>query len=201
MPDLYRMYDRGNRLLYVGISFNAGTRATQHATDKPWWPHVATITVEHLSCPWDEALAIEKRTIHAERPIHNKIHNTGDEYVERLTLKPFLVPRELVDKPAWRRLMAALAEVAHVSRHVYGMRSLGDPESTAPVNVLELIEAQARAAHLPFACMKCGRDAVSHHVRVIYGHNNDTSYRIGAVCTDPTCTSGAGSNHLSWEET
>ncbi len=201
MPDLYRMYDRGNRLLYVGISFNAGTRPTQHATDKAWWPHVATITVEHLACSWEEALAIEKRTIHAERPIHNKTHNTSDEYVERLTVKPVQVPRELLATAAWRNLSDALADVATLARLVYGVRSLGDSEVPTPVNLLELIEAQARASHLPLACTRCGGDTVPWHVLVDYGSNNNTTYRVWSRCRDSSCGGGGRAPAMHWERT
>jgi len=74
--DLYRFYDSNDRLLYVGISFHAATRASEHRRDKAWWPQVSRMTVEHLTTR-TAALAAEQAAIIRERPIHNVIHNGG----------------------------------------------------------------------------------------------------------------------------
>jgi len=73
--DLYRFYDATERLLYVGISLSAAGRAADHRGEKGWWRDVARMEVEHLDVARDEALRIERKTILAERPLHNVVHN------------------------------------------------------------------------------------------------------------------------------
>ena len=68
--DLYRYFDAEGRLLYVGISFSAIARASQHRSGKGWWVQVANMTVEHLSTR-EEATEAERVAILTERPIHN----------------------------------------------------------------------------------------------------------------------------------
>ncbi|MGW2256099.1 GIY-YIG nuclease family protein [Kitasatospora sp. NPDC001660] len=71
---LYRLYDAGGQLLYVGITTRPRYRWTEHARDKQWWPQVVNKTIE-----WHEdrsqALAAESAAIAEERPIHNRTHN------------------------------------------------------------------------------------------------------------------------------
>lgn len=71
MPhDLYRHWDKDDRLLYVGTSINALYRAGMHRTQKCWWDDVVTITVEHFP---DKvaALRAEKRAVRTESPLYN----------------------------------------------------------------------------------------------------------------------------------
>jgi hypothetical protein len=71
---LYRFFDAGGALLYVGITVDIGNRWPRHADDKPWWYEVARTTVEHHpSRP--AALAAEKAAIEAEGPRYNVRHN------------------------------------------------------------------------------------------------------------------------------
>jgi predicted GIY-YIG superfamily endonuclease len=67
---LYRFYDRGNTLLYVGITVNLARRWEDHATEKSWWPGVARKTVQIYGTR-REALAAETIAIIAESPVHN----------------------------------------------------------------------------------------------------------------------------------
>jgi hypothetical protein len=80
--DLYRYYDAGDRLLYVGISFHAVVRAAQHRSEKPWWSDVRRMEVEHLQTR-REALQAEAVAIRTERPIHNVIGNAGRRHDTR----------------------------------------------------------------------------------------------------------------------
>lgn len=68
--DLYRFFDANDRLLYVGISFSAVARASQHRSEKDWWPDVARMEVEHLQTR-SAALAAESAAIRTEKPLHN----------------------------------------------------------------------------------------------------------------------------------
>lgn len=60
--DVYRFYDRDNRLLYVGVSVSLIHRLTAHR-EREWWPQVARIDVTHqrtrAEALWREAMLIE----------------------------------------------------------------------------------------------------------------------------------------------
>ncbi|WP_371799109.1 GIY-YIG nuclease family protein [Streptomyces sp. NBC_01707] len=67
---LYRLYDEGGALLYVGITADVDQRMVAHRYDKPWWPDVTRTEVQwHDSRP--VALAHELQAIRAESPKHN----------------------------------------------------------------------------------------------------------------------------------
>lgn len=66
---VYRLFDNGGRLLYVGISDDAVRRLREH-TKKPWWGSVASVTWQVLDSR-DEALKAELTAIRSERPVHN----------------------------------------------------------------------------------------------------------------------------------
>lgn len=68
--DLYRFYGSDGQLLYVGISLSAAHRASQHRAEKPWWPDVARMDVEHFDNRVDAARA-EMVAIKAEHPRYN----------------------------------------------------------------------------------------------------------------------------------
>jgi predicted GIY-YIG superfamily endonuclease len=72
--DLYRFFDKDDRLLYVGISLHAATRASSHKKDKPWWDDVDRMTVVHLATR-EAAEQAERTAIRTEKPLHNVIHN------------------------------------------------------------------------------------------------------------------------------
>jgi predicted GIY-YIG superfamily endonuclease len=71
---LYRLRDKSDTLLYVGISDSPTRRWVEHAADKPWWSDVSDLSME-----WFEdrptALAAEARAIRTEKPLHNVVHN------------------------------------------------------------------------------------------------------------------------------
>lgn len=70
LTTLYRLYDKADRLLYIGTSADTQTRWEQHAREKLWWSSVARATVE-----WHPdrttAMAAERAAIKAEAPLHN----------------------------------------------------------------------------------------------------------------------------------
>lgn len=68
--DLYRFYDAGGRLLYVGISKQLPVRWRNHGQFKSWWPDVARATIEHYESR-DAAAEAEIRAIVTERPAYN----------------------------------------------------------------------------------------------------------------------------------
>lgn len=72
---LYRFWN-GDQLLYVGITSDPGRRWRQHHKSKLWWGDVTAATLEHFPTR-AELEAAEVAAIHAERPLHNVMHNRG----------------------------------------------------------------------------------------------------------------------------
>lgn len=74
---LYRLFDRRDVLLYIGIANNYGRRMEQHIRSKPWWPDVATTKIERFATR-ELALDAEREAIGRERPRYNVQHATAD---------------------------------------------------------------------------------------------------------------------------
>ena len=69
---IYRLYDEAGDLLYIGTTRRwLVDRLTQHRRTQPWWPEVASVSLERQRTPWD-ALDVERAAIKAERPRYNK---------------------------------------------------------------------------------------------------------------------------------
>jgi predicted GIY-YIG superfamily endonuclease len=67
---LYRLFNQNHELIYVGISYDPEIRWYQHGRDKPWWPKVASKTVEwHANR--DLALREELQVISSDAPRYN----------------------------------------------------------------------------------------------------------------------------------
>lgn len=71
MAAVYRFFNRRGRLLYIGLAVNARNRLRQHELEKPWWPEVATITLEHHE-DWHSAAFAEIDAIRSEKPRYNR---------------------------------------------------------------------------------------------------------------------------------
>ena len=71
---LYRIWDRTDQLLYIGISKSALRRIGQHLTDKYWANDVDHVTFEKFHTR-EQAAAAEILAIKAENPLHNVVHN------------------------------------------------------------------------------------------------------------------------------
>lgn len=77
---LYRWFDSGGVLLYVGISTNAYTRAKQHAAQSAWWPEAHTMTLEVFTTR-EAVRQAEILAIKAEKPKYNVQHTDRDRRV------------------------------------------------------------------------------------------------------------------------
>lgn len=68
---LYRLFNAGGDLLYVGITKNPPYRRfNAHARLHPWWPQVTQVELE-IHQPYVTALARERAAIKAEAPRFN----------------------------------------------------------------------------------------------------------------------------------
>jgi hypothetical protein len=189
------MFDRAGRLLYVGISFNAGERATQHAETKPWWPQVDHIRIEHLECSREDALRRERWAIYEEMPLHNIQHNHARNPLSArgAIAKPYQIPESLRKMSEWHDLKkATLVFVGALTaqrdanrlyeedrRWVPGGASILDIDN---MDALGLIEAMALACRYSEPCRSCGDLVVPDYVMLQRGGTY--------VSTDDTrCTS------------
>lgn len=78
---LYRHFDEGGRLLYVGISLCAFQRTRQHGLTAPWFEDVERIEIEWFAAR-HEAEGAEWQAIKNEKPIYNKQFNKRPIVVE-----------------------------------------------------------------------------------------------------------------------
>lgn len=69
---LYRLYDAGSALLYIGRSINPKRRWKEHRKEMPWWPEVARKDVEWLREAGTDAWRAEFYAIRTENPRYNK---------------------------------------------------------------------------------------------------------------------------------
>lgn len=75
-PCVYRCFNSGKGLIYIGSAKARLKRLMSHASESPWWPEVADVTAEHYPTLF-EARVAERLAIEAERPLHNKQYNRG----------------------------------------------------------------------------------------------------------------------------
>lgn len=101
---LYRHFDDGGQLLYVGISLNAIGRLVQHRQSSHWANQIAKMTVEYYPTR-TEALAAEVKAIREERPLHNIVHSGAEKQ------QPFKLNRDFV-----KAQFAEIARAEHARR-------------------------------------------------------------------------------------
>ena len=68
---LYRHFDGGGKLLYIGISCRLRERMAGHGVTASWFNQIKTITLEHYPDRGSFLLA-EHNAIKAEKPLHNR---------------------------------------------------------------------------------------------------------------------------------
>lgn len=112
---VYRLYDRNQRLLYVGIAHDTKRRWRQHAGDKDWWGQVRWRTAIWHTTRLGAAIE-EYCAIRFENPIYNK----NRDYDHRLGSEPGGAPGHHQPRP-WR-----LNLLASAMRYPRGGTSWGD---------------------------------------------------------------------------
>ncbi len=96
---VYRMYDAGDDLLYVGSTTRWPTRIRQHARLKPWWGEVVSVRAVHFDTVAD-ALRAERAAQDAESPRYNLTRAKDPDrppcgYVKIATHVPAALARDL----------------------------------------------------------------------------------------------------------
>lgn len=78
MTYVYKLYDLGEQLLYVGIAEKLLSRMKQHEATKPWWPDVARIEfIEYTSRA--TARDVERTHIRTLLPEYNVSDRPSDD--------------------------------------------------------------------------------------------------------------------------
>jgi predicted GIY-YIG superfamily endonuclease len=71
---LYRIWGDAGLLLYIGITYDFGTRWKSHAKEQPWWGEMRRLTADAWYDTRRQAEDAEAAAIKAERPKYNKMH-------------------------------------------------------------------------------------------------------------------------------
>jgi predicted GIY-YIG superfamily endonuclease len=148
---LYRFYEAGGQLLYVGITSKPGERWEAHTRSQPWWPEVARQTMEWHT-DRTSALDAERTAIRQERPLYNARHSIG---LSTLTLKTTWTC------PACQwKTTDPVEQVEHMEQEVRGLAAgpapREDVERLARIvertsNALDRAEASLARAHALFS--------------------------------------------------
>jgi excisionase family DNA binding protein len=69
---LYRHFDAGGTLLYVGVSLSTLVRLMQHRHVSPWWEEIATVSISSFASR-EDALVAERQAVEGEKPRYNKM--------------------------------------------------------------------------------------------------------------------------------
>ena len=112
---MYRLYNADGTLLYVGISWSALSRITQHKTDKPWWTTVTRVDITTIPGDRAAAEAAERHAIHTEQPLHNIVHNRTRTERPAMTARntgshPLVGYFVLIKKQGWQGRIIAVTD-------------------------------------------------------------------------------------------
>lgn len=71
---LYKLYDVGDRVLYIGITDRGPARLVEHYRNKPWFGSVVRVEFERYETRQEVVMA-EEKAIKQLRPVYNIVHN------------------------------------------------------------------------------------------------------------------------------
>ncbi len=141
---VYRLYDTGERLLYIGASHNPEQRWRDHRSEKPWRERMASMTIQWYP---DRATAesAEKKAIAREEPEYNVRETPG---FAELSRSVGAARRELMI-----RSIKAAEDVANARRRRWLARRFEVPTDlvAAEIGVVWLLDASCRPG-VPLVC-------------------------------------------------
>jgi hypothetical protein len=132
---VYRLYDAGGQLLYVGIAYDPDARWLQHASTSPWWPLVTQTKVEWKGSR-EDAEDAECRAIQAEAPRYNSAGSSTPMNVS----VDFPVPDEVSAARARSRLADVLHGVSTSGKVTYITHQGRRRAAFVPLHVAEQYE-------------------------------------------------------------
>lgn len=110
---LYRLYDKHDRLLYVGVTSCPQTRFRSHSHND-WWPSVATREIVWMPTR-NDAEYEETHAIRTEYPVHNRAPGSAKALGERRDGKGWKPsPQTKALLSAYQRAADGLAKVREV---------------------------------------------------------------------------------------
>ncbi|MFF8297700.1 hypothetical protein ACF07M_20200 [Streptomyces globisporus] len=112
---LYRLYDEGGTLLYIGISHQPEVRFVQHSKLKGWWPQVHRREMEWFD-DRPAATRAEADAIRSEDPEYN---GTYSPRIKKCTIRDAIAGdgvREISLSLARSRFSDLVGEVAHAKQ-------------------------------------------------------------------------------------
>jgi hypothetical protein len=97
---VYRFFDKGGRLLYVGIAYDPTERWKYHADKTRWWKDAVDNTIEWYDTR-REAERAEKVALRYEKPIYNKAGSVAP-YKGSTAKRGMKLPRKVqVEDDVW----------------------------------------------------------------------------------------------------
>ena len=128
---VYRFFDTGGRLLYVGIAYDPAERWKDHAAKTRWWKDAVDNTIEWYDTR-AEAERAEKVALRYEKPIYNKAGSLTP-YQGPTTRRGMKTPRKVrLEDDVWADYEKLCAEkglspeediTAHVERRIKAHRA------------------------------------------------------------------------------
>jgi len=140
-PTVYRIYDKADRLLYVGVTWVVGARLTRHRQHSWSWM-ARTFSVEEFPT-WGLAERGEYHAIQDEGPLFNSDRSQcfqGTALEARAA-----IPAGLERRPLGWRIRARSGPAAWPSRLAYA--EFGDAVLDLPDEAAQKIAARVRHAH------------------------------------------------------
>lgn len=149
---VYRFFAADDTLLYVGVTQRFGTRWSNHAKQKPWWPQVARQAVVWYDTR-AEALSIETEAIKTEKPVHNVLHQPKPPKPRRPASEAdhtfstrFRIPRRMWDAYGTAAARKGIDRSADLVDHVRDfIRTHGNEHELAELEAAEQELAERRA--------------------------------------------------------
>lgn len=106
---VYRFFDRGGRLLYVGIAYDPGERWKHHAAKTKWWKDAVDNTIEWYDTR-AEAERAEVVALRYEKPVYNKAGSVAP-YQGSTAKRGMTIPRKIrVEDDIWADFERLCAE-------------------------------------------------------------------------------------------
>lgn len=102
---LYRHFDNGGTLLYVGISLHAVKRLSEHDGSSSWYKDISHVTIEHFP-DRKAAETAEKKAIKNEKPRHNIAHAVVQETSQERVALELLWGADAIAKELGRTVKA-----------------------------------------------------------------------------------------------
>ena len=150
---LYRYFDDGDRLLYVGKSGDIATRDKTHIRRSEWMQFAASSTIERYGTPVELGDA-ERTAIETEHPLFNRQHNDTPEAREHL--RAYLAEAGRLD------LMPAERVSSGPLRPSGSEKTCVTPEVAADVAVIREVFTRATASfHAPPDAMQAFEEATA----------------------------------------